>query len=54
MPKKGIRVIIRGGMRPTVSVEAMTRIVIALGRELAVRERDQADHAMTGSEVTVL
>ena len=53
MPKKGVRVTIRGAMRPTVSVDVMTRIIIGLGRELAAREREAAAQAVTSSEVTV-
>jgi hypothetical protein len=37
MPTKGIRIVITGAQRPTLDVEAMTQIVIALGRELALR-----------------
>lgn len=40
MPKKGVRVIISGAPRPVIDIEAMTRIVIALGRELEQRERE--------------
>jgi hypothetical protein len=38
--KKGVRVVVTGKPRPTIDVDAMTQIVIALGRELA--ERNQA------------
>jgi hypothetical protein len=37
MSKKGVRVVVIGKPRPAIDVEAMTQIVIALGRELAVR-----------------
>jgi len=40
MPKKGVRVVITGKPRPVLDVAAMTRIVIALGRELEQRERE--------------
>jgi hypothetical protein len=35
MPKKGVRVIITGQPRPKIDVDAMTQIIIALGREFA-------------------
>ena len=35
MPKKGVRVVITGKPRPKIDVDAMTQIIIALGRELA-------------------
>ncbi len=38
MPKKGVRVIITGAQRRTIDVDAMTHIIIALGRELAERD----------------
>jgi hypothetical protein len=38
MPKKGVRVVIIGAQRRTIEVDAMTQIVIALGRELAERD----------------
>jgi hypothetical protein len=37
MPKKGVRVVISGKPRPKVDVDAMTQIIIALGREFAKR-----------------
>ena len=38
MPKKeGVRVVVTGKPRPTIDVDAMTQIVIALGRELAAK-----------------
>ena len=37
MPKKGVRVVITGKPRTAIDVDAMTQIVIALGRELAQR-----------------
>lgn len=39
MPKKGVRVVITGKQRPTIDVDAMMHIVIALGREIAERKR---------------
>jgi hypothetical protein len=39
MPRKGVRVIITGKPRPAIDVDAMTQIVIALGRELAERKQ---------------
>jgi hypothetical protein len=38
MPKKGVRVTIIGKPRPKIDVEAMTQIIIALGREFAQRK----------------
>ncbi len=38
MPKKGVRVIITGKPRATIDVDAMTQIIIALGREFAARK----------------
>ena len=37
MPKKGVRVVITGQPRPKIDVDAMTQIIIALGREFAKR-----------------
>ena len=45
MTKKGVRVIITGKPRPTIDVEAMTQIIIALGRELAKRKQGEARKA---------
>lgn len=39
MPKKGVRVVITGRLRPKIDVDAMVQIIIALGRELAARNR---------------
>lgn len=39
MPKKGVRVIITGKPRPVIDVDAMTQIVIALGKEFEARKR---------------
>jgi Na+-transporting NADH:ubiquinone oxidoreductase subunit NqrA len=39
MPKKGVRVSIAGKPRRVIDVDAMTHIVIALGREFAERKR---------------
>ena len=38
MPKKGVRVVITGKPRPKIDVDAMTQVVIALGRELEERK----------------
>jgi hypothetical protein len=38
MPKKGVRVVITGKPRPTIDVDAMTHVIIALGREFAKRK----------------
>ena len=38
MPKKGVRVVITGQPRPKIDVDAMTQIIIALGREFAKRK----------------
>ena len=42
MPKKGVRVVITGKQRPKIDVDAMTQIVIALGREFAERKAGEA------------
>jgi len=39
MTKKGVRIVVTGAQRRSIGVEAMTQIVIALGRELAARTR---------------
>jgi hypothetical protein len=39
MPKKGVRVTIAGKPRRVIDVDAMTQIIIALGREFAERKR---------------
>lgn len=39
MPKKEVRVTITALQRPKIDVDAMTQIVIALGREFAQRRR---------------
>ncbi len=39
MPKKGVRVKVAGKPRRVIDVDAMTQIVIALGRELAQSKR---------------
>lgn len=41
MPKKGVRVVITGAQRRTIEVDAMAQIVIALGREMALRRDDE-------------
>ena len=38
MPKKGVRVLVAGKPRPKIDVDAMTQIIIALGREFAKRK----------------
>lgn len=38
MPKKGVQVVITGKPRPNIDVDAMTQIIIALGREFAKRK----------------
>lgn len=38
MPKKGVRVVITGKPRPKIDMDAMTQIIIALGREFAKRK----------------
>jgi hypothetical protein len=40
MTKKGVQIIISGAQRRTIDVDAVTQIVIALGKEIA--ERAQA------------
>lgn len=37
MTKKGMRIIISGAQRRTIDVDAVTHIVIALGKEIAER-----------------
>lgn len=39
MPKKGVRVTVLGLPRRKIDVDAMTQVVIALGRELAQRKQ---------------
>ena len=41
MPKKGVRVVITGKPRPSIDVDAMAAIIIALGREFALRKQDK-------------
>ena len=50
MPKKGVRVVITGKPRPTIDVDAMTQIIIALGREFA--KRKEAKTKPTSDRVT--
>jgi len=38
MRKKGVRIVITGKPRPTIDVDAMTQVIIALGREFAKRK----------------
>lgn len=47
MPKKGVRVVITGKPRPNIDVDAMTQIVIALGREFAARKAKAAVKKMS-------
>lgn len=47
MTKKGVRISVTGAQRQTIDVEAMTQIVIALGRELAARARTKAKAGKT-------
>lgn len=49
MPKKGVRVIITGSQRRVIEVDAMTQIIIALGRELAARKRQAEPDTEAGS-----
>lgn len=42
MPKKRVRVVISGKPRPKIDVDAMTQIIIALGREFAKRSGAKA------------
>ena len=42
MPKKGVRVVITSKPRPTIDVDAMTQVIIALGREFAKRKAAKA------------
>jgi hypothetical protein len=51
MPKKGVRVVITGTPRPKLDVDAMTQIVIALGRELEEREEDERAPKQTTEKV---
>lgn len=38
MPKKkGVRVVVTGKPQPAIDIDAMTQIIIALGRELAAK-----------------
>lgn len=45
MPKKGVRVVITGQPRPTIDVDAMTQIIIALGRQFAQAAEQQVQVA---------
>ncbi len=47
MQKKGVRVIVAGKPRPTIDVDAMAQIIIALGREFAQRKRDEPRRTLT-------
>ena len=51
MPKKGVRVEITGKPRAKIDVDAMTQIVIALGRELEEREEDDRAPKQTTEKV---
>ena len=48
MTKKGVRVVVTGVPRPWIDVQAMTQIIIALGRELA--EQDQTQTPVTAGD----
>ena len=52
MTKKGVRVVITGAQRRTIDVDAVTQIVIALGRELATRTqaKKRRPRAETGAD----
>lgn len=47
--RKAIRIVVTGKQRPETSVDDMTRLVLALGRELAQRSEDSPKP--TGEEV---
>lgn len=47
MLNKRVRVVISGKPRPTIDVDAMAQIIIALGRELAQRKRDEPMPTLT-------
>ncbi len=47
MPKKGVRVQIIGKPRRVIDVEAMTHIIVALGREFAERKRPKKRQSTT-------
>lgn len=48
--RKVIRIMVIGAARPATSVEEMTRIVLALGRELA--QRPKRNHSERAGEET--
>jgi hypothetical protein len=50
MSKKGVRVVVGGKQRARIDVEAMTQIVIALGRELAKRAEKKRRAKSPGTE----
>lgn len=52
MPKKLVRVIINGKPRSAIDVDAMTQIVIALGRELAARKQVEVAPQPTRTKAT--
>jgi hypothetical protein len=51
MPRKGVRVVITGKPRLEVDVEAMTQIIIALGREFATGKNVGRGSKPVGSKV---
>lgn len=51
MPTKGVRVVITGKPRPTIDVDAMAQIIIALGRELDQRKRDEPMPTLTEAAI---
>jgi hypothetical protein len=51
MLKKGVRVVITGQPRPAIDVEAMTQIIIALGREFATGKNVGHGSKPVGSKV---
>lgn len=51
MAKKEIRVMVCGGQRAGITVEAMVAIIIALGRERAARGQTAAELTVAGDAV---
>jgi hypothetical protein len=49
MTKKGVQVVINAAQRRSIDVDAMTQIVIALGRELAERMPTKKRNTKTSS-----
>jgi hypothetical protein len=52
MTKKGVRVVVTGAQRRTIDMDVMTQIVIALGRELALREPGRTKTWKPGATTT--